>query len=115
MGRNERRMRIVDCGMEVRNGFLPAFFGGIGRRQEEIATYGRILWIVRFPFRNPHFMFHLAAFWPPAAMITPMMTNPLTTKRMRALTPKVLTILSNRTTKTPPPPHPPTHSLPHPP
>jgi hypothetical protein len=33
--------------------------GGIGRRQEEIATYGRFLWIVRFPFRNPHFVFSI--------------------------------------------------------
>jgi len=112
MGRNERRMRIVDCGMEVRNGFLPAFFGGIGRRQEEIATYGRILWIVRFPFRNPHFMFHLAAFWPPAAMITPMMTSPVTTKRMPALTPKVLSIVSKSTRKSPAPHKPTTFALP---
>jgi hypothetical protein len=51
-------LQNADCGMEVRNGFLPAFFGGIERHQEKIATYGRFLWIVRFPFRNPHFIFH---------------------------------------------------------
>src|SRR5260221_2615556 len=67
-------------------------------------------------FRIPHSAFvfpvHLAAFWPPAAMITPMMTSPVTTKRMPALTPKVLSMVSKSTRKSPAPHKPTTFALP---
>ncbi len=49
--KDECGSRIAEWKSEMASCLLSS--GGIGRRQEEIATYGRFLWIVRFPFRNP--------------------------------------------------------------
>src|SRR5258708_33417045 len=49
---------------------------------------------------------------PPAATITPMITRPVTTWRIPALTPNVLSIVSKRTRKRPAPQRPATSALP---
>src|SRR5258708_38415733 len=49
---------------------------------------------------------------PPAATITPMITRPVTTWRIPALTPNVLSIVSKRTRKRPAPQRPATKTSP---